>query len=183
MEKTVEQLVPKFEVGKLLRYRIFKKETFRFMNSESKPFERHYTIEIRILSKTQLEVYYPDSFLSASKHFNSFDKHLDKITGPQNSTLFIRIDDSENLELENIKAIQSSLIATRSILIKNAISPQQKEFIKGQLDYLSEEEKIKDFFLEDLNYLFEYWGVDKKDGIYIDAVTAEDKSKIADRKE
>ena len=60
--QNIDILIPNFKCGEILEYEISKIETFRFKDSNSKPFKRNYLIELRKIEERKYEVYYPKVF-------------------------------------------------------------------------------------------------------------------------
>lgn len=171
--QNIDILIPDFESGEIFEYEISKIETFRFKDSYSKPFKRNYLIELRKIEEKKYEVYYPESVLSASKYFNSLDRFLTKMRNPQNSTIYVSINIEDELELENHKEIQLHLKKLKKNLIEQTSDEDVIDEIRTAFDYLSSREKIERYFLEDLQYIFDYYGLEKEDNVYIDLTPKE----------
>lgn len=166
--RNIEKLIPNLNEGEILEYEVSKMESFKFNESIKNSFCRNYFFELRKIGGKNFEVYYPKSVLSASKYFHSLDGLMTKMRNPQNSTIYFTINKDDEIELENYKEIQLNLKKLKKELIKNISDEDIVDEIKMTFQYLSSREKMERYFLEDLNYIFDYYGFEKEDDFYID---------------
>lgn len=123
---------------------------------------------MRRIDERKYEVYYPKGVLSASKYFNSLNEFLSRMNNPQNSTIYLLINNEDELELQNHKEIHLNLKKLKKSLIVQTDDEDKIDEIKTIFNYLSSKDKIERYFLEDLQYIFDYYGLEKEDDIYID---------------
>ncbi len=173
MHPNIDILIPKIAVDEIVEYEISKIETFLYKDSNGKPFRRNYNIELRKIDELQYEVYYPKGILSASKHFNSIEKFLSQMSNAQNSTVYISINEEEELELKNYKEILLNLKKLKKELIEQHTDEETIDEIRTTFNYLSSKKAIEKCFLEDLEYIFDYYGLEKEDDVYVDLIPKE----------
>jgi len=163
-----QMLIPELEIDEIIEYKVSKEETFKFKDNQSKPFIRRYNIELRSINKNEFEVYYPESILNISRYFNPLEDYLKLIKSPRNSSMYIHVNKEDGLELKNYQSIQANLKKIKKELIDLVSDEDEKDEIKTLFNYISSKEKIERYFLEDLNMIFDYYGLEKEDDIYID---------------
>ena len=161
-------LIPQFTIDEVHVYEITKREGLAFGASSSEPFERRYQIEIRQIDTETFEIYYPDSVLSASKYFQPIEVLLAEMRHAQNCTIYVSITEDHTLELQNHQEIQTHLQKLQQNLMATTKDEALLEAIDAVFDHLSSKEQIEKYFLEDLPYLFDYYGLEKEDDVYFD---------------
>ncbi|MEM8890388.1 MAG: hypothetical protein AAGD28_20600 [Bacteroidota bacterium] len=171
----LERLIPSYKVDELVEFRVSKEESFQFKNSASKPFKRSYSIELRELEGKVYEIYYPQSLLSVSKYFLELEEIILPLAHPQNSSLYISINEDDDLEMLNFEAIKKNLSHLKKAVKEQISDRERDEQIEDLFDYLSTKEKAAEYLMEDLRYLFDFHGLPKEDGVYLDFTQEETK--------
>ena len=174
-EQDLELLIPKYSQDAIVNFRVFKEEGFSFKASSSKPFSRNYSLELRELEGKVYEIYYPQSFLCVSKYFLELEEVILPLAHPQNSSLYLSITEEDELEMLNFEAIQNNLSQLKEEVKKQLQDPDRHEQIDDLFDYLSNKEKAAKYLMEDLRYLFDFHGMPKEDGVYLDFTKEESK--------
>ncbi|MDW3648931.1 MAG: hypothetical protein R8P61_17815 [Bacteroidia bacterium] len=170
-----ELLIPNYVLDEIVAYRVFKEESFSFKGSSSKPFKRVYSFELRELEGKVYEIYYPQSLLSVSKYFLELEEEILPLAHPQNSSLYLSINEDDELEMLNFEAIKKNLFQLKEALKEQLSTGEQDEQIEELFDYLSTKEKAAKYLMEDLRYLFDFHGLAKEDGVYLDFTKEESK--------
>lgn len=164
----IEVLIPQYPLEEIISYKISKEEIFRFKTAYSKPFNRSYTIEIRKLEGEIYEIYYPKGLLSAFKYFEYVDEYLDQLIHAQNSSLYISITEEDELEMLNFETLQKHLHKLKKDLLSRVPDKTKHIKIEDTFENLSSKEDISKYLMEDLRYLFDFHGLAKEDGVYLD---------------
>jgi len=174
-EHDLEILLPKYKLDEIVAYQVSKEETFTFKTSASKPFRRSYSIELRELEGKVYEIYYPQSLLSVSKYFLELEEVILPLAQPQNSSLYLSVNEEDELEMLNFEAIKKNLSHLKEEVKKSLQDPDRLEQNDDLFDYLSTKEKAAEYLMEDLRYLFDFHGLPKEDGVYLDFTQEETK--------
>ena len=174
-DQDFELLIPKYSQDKIVSYQVFKEESFTFKSSASKPFKRNYSIELRELEGKVYEIYYPQSLLSVSKYFLELEEVILPLAHPQNSSLYLSVNEEDELEMLNFEAIHKNLNQLKEAVKEEVADSERHEQIDDLFDYLSTKEKAAKYLMEDLRYLFDFHGMPKEDGVYLDFTKEETK--------
>ena len=167
---SAERLIPAWHLGQRLIYHINKNESFHFQDSESAPFHRKYTVELRLLDNHIVEAYYPQSLLSAIKFFADHQKYFPLIKDIRTNCLFYRIDENFRcVELKNLDSLLQNLAWIKSQLENLVEDKEELEHIESHFDYLQENpEKVSSYFLDDIEIIHSCYGSEILNGYYVD---------------
>lgn len=167
------KLIPQWEIGERILYKVDKSNSFRFRKSESEPYESSYTIELKLLEEKLIEAYFPQSLLSASQYFNPIREYIPQLINPQSTCLYYSTDhEFHEVELRNSEALANTLKQIESDL--SGIYHKQRKQRKPAVDfaYLYDNyHELEYCLLEDIRILHEFYGVELTSGIYFDLDT------------
>ncbi|MEL6251000.1 MAG: hypothetical protein AAFR87_03215 [Bacteroidota bacterium] len=173
--KELKLLIPNYPQDEIVKFQVSKEETFHFGNSVSKPFNRMYPLELRELEGKVYEIYYPQSLLSVSKYFHELEEVILPLAHPQNSSLYLSVNQEDELEMLNFTAIRKNLVQLKEEVKEMTSDKERHEQIEDLFGYLSTKEKAAKYLMEDLRYLFDFHGLPKEDGVYLDFTQEETK--------
>ena len=173
-----ERIIPKWSIGEKLIYKIWKQETFNFVDEQSPPFERTYTLELTLLEDDVVEAFYPNSLLSAIKLVHPANPYFSKINHSQHNTLYYKIDDYfKFVELKNLDQLLQNISKIKAQLIP-IIQPEEYEDIIENLEFIEESPSYAEkHFIKDIEVLHDFYGSVIYDGYYFDLIQKESTAK------
>lgn len=168
-EPVFDGLIPVWEIGQTLKYKIWKRETFEYADSKSPHFERNYHLELRLLDNNIVEAYYPNSVLSPIKLLDSANPYFSQINHVKLNTIYYEVDEYFRfVAFKNFEELINNLGEIKKELESLVIEEDRKEVIDNLALIMEMPKKAEQYFLKDLDILHDFNGSNVMDGYYFD---------------
>lgn len=163
-------LLPQWNPGQSYFYAVKKIEKEVAIDVEHSILDKYYEVELKVIDLVSLEVYFPSSILLISAYFEEWKEYFPELISAGLKTIYVKVGvNFDHFYMNNMNAVRKQIAGLKTKLLQLVKSKKEQNNINKKINpLLLDDELLSKCFLEDMYWMFEFYGIQRLENTCID---------------